>query len=345
LTNSAGALGVAVIGAGEISGYHLAALREVPNARIVAVTSRNLAKAERLADEYGAAHAYDDWRRVLERADVDAVIVATPDDTHREITIAAVDAGRAVLVQKPVAPTADDARAIAAAADRAGVLVAVSFMHRHFAEVVRLRELLTQGALGRILTVRLRNATPGPDWGAWFYAAPPVGRGGVVGQLGIHGIDLVQHLFGPIEAVTGRLAALLSERRLRDGATVPNQVCDHAAAVYELAGGTLVSHEMSWAEVAGTDRFRLEVYGTKGTAWLRSPTRGLAVAFAGDDWTDMDLPEISPGLHQHEEFVEQVLGVRPPDGTLRDAIAGIEVMEALYAAADTGRRVVVHAGR
>ena len=168
-------------------------------------------------------------------------------------------------------------------------------MHRYFEEVAAARVLLAEGAIGRVISVRVRNATPGPDWGDWFFRRDVVG-GGVVLQLGMHGIDLVGHLFGRIVSVSARTATLLPERRLRDGRIVPVENPDTAHAVYEVDDGPLVPHEMSMIEPAGTDRFRMEIYGAEGALWLRTE-RGLLASRAhrSRDWTAHACPKLPWG--------------------------------------------------
>src|SRR5690606_37582095 len=113
---------------------------------------------------------------------------------------------------------------IAAAARSAGKLT-VSFMHRYFPEVAWLRGMLEQGRLGQIHSVRIRNATPGADWNDWFFKRGSV-SGGVVMQLGVHGIDLCQHLFGPIEHVAAEMTTARPERILADGRVVRSELED-----------------------------------------------------------------------------------------------------------------------
>ncbi|MEX1172430.1 MAG: Gfo/Idh/MocA family oxidoreductase [Chloroflexota bacterium] len=331
---------VGVIGSGEISEYHLGGLAAVEDVEVVVIAARTAKRAAVRARRFGIAEVADDWRRVVDRPDLDAVVIATPDETHPEIVAAAIESRKAILVQKPIATSLDAARPLVAQARAANVLLSVSFMHRHFEEVVALRDLLIGGVLGRPLTARIRNATSGPLWSPWFYHRPATGTGGVVIQLGVHGIDLLAHLLGPIRSVTARAETLAPERRLADGSHVAVEVVDHALASYEFASGALASHEMSWAEVAGTDRFRLEVYGTDGTAWVRWPTDGLAVHTEGPGgmrgWFRPDLAPEPPGARHHRAWIAQIRGDEPPDGTDLDALAGLDVIEAVHRAA-TGR--------
>jgi predicted dehydrogenase len=331
---------VGLIGAGFISDYHLNGLAATGEAQFVAISSGTAEKAARQAQRFGIPHYTSEWREVLRRDDVDAVVVTTPDHTHGEIAIAAAEAGKAALLQKPMAPSSAECEAIVAAAERCRTLLVVSFMHRYFDEVVALRELLAQGGLGEVLSLRVRNATPGPDWNAWFFKKELV-RHGVVAQLGVHGIDLMRYLFGPIARVKATVAQLQPERILLDGTRVANETDDHAFAVYKFCAGPLGSHEMTFAEQAGCDRFRLEVYGSEGTAWLRYPSQGLALwapkVTGVKDWVNPQLPGRPFGQLQHAHFLAQVRGDEPPDGTGRDGLQSMRVVEAVYRASESGQ--------
>lgn len=324
---------IGMIGAGFIAGYHLDGLRAAGGAEVRVIAGRTPEKTAALAARHGIAATSTDWRDVLARDDIDAVVITTPDDTHPEIAIAAAAAGKHILLQKPMARTADECRRIIAATQAAGVHLQVSFMHRYFEEVVMARQLLTDGAIGRPYSMRMRNATPGPDWGAWFYSKARVG-GGVVMQLGVHGIDLLRHLFGGIERVSANTALLRTKRSLADGTIVNPDNEDHAFALYRFASGALASHEMSMSELAGCDRFTLEIYGERGTIWLRSGRGPLAIhapAHTGTrDWVAPALPEREPGARHHQAFLDMVRGDVPPDGTPADGLASVLVAEAIY---------------
>ena len=329
-----------MIGAGFIAGYHLDGLRAAGGAQVRVIAGRSRDKTAAFAARHGIAEVTTDWRAVLARDDIDAVVITTPDDTHAEIAIAAAAAGKHVLLQKPMAKSAAECRRIIAAVQAAGVHLQVSFMHRYFEEVVLARHLLADGAIGRPYSMRLRNATPGADWGAWFYSKARVG-GGVVMQLGVHGIDLSRHLFGEIAALSATTALLRTERMLADGSLVQPDNEDHALALYRFASGALASHEMSMSELAGCDRFTLEIYGERGTLWLRS-ARGALALYAPDhsgtrDWTLPALPVPAPGARQHQAFLDMLRGDAPPDDTPAAGLASVLVAEAIYRAS-TSRR-------
>lgn len=330
-----GPVRVGMIGAGFIAAYHLDGLRSAGGADLRMIAGRTPERTAALAAHYGIAACTIDWQALLARDDIDAVVITTPDETHQEIAIAAARAGKHILLQKPMARTAVECRSIIAAATAAKVHLQVSFMHRHFEEVVMARQWLADGAIGRPYMMRMRNATPGPDWGHWFYSRARVG-GGVVMQLGIHGIDLLRHLFGDITSVSASTALLRTERMLADGTLAHPDNEDHALAIYQFASGALATHEMSMSEVQGCDRFTLEIYGERGTIWLRSG-RGPIAMYAPQNtsvggWQVPELPARAPGARQHTAFLDIVRNRAAPDPTAQDGLASVLVAEAIYRA-------------
>jgi predicted dehydrogenase len=329
---------VGVIGAGFISDYHIPALQQA-GAEVAAISSLNEAEAQTKARRYHIPEAVSDYREILKNSGIDAVVILTPDFTHREVAVESARAGKHILLQKPMARTSAECAEIIAAANEAGVSLHVSFMHRYFEEVQALRGLLDQNALGNLLTVRQRNATPGANWAPWFYDRDKVG-GGVVMQLGIHGIDLLRKLFGEIEAVRATTALMVKQRTLADGSVVfPNNE-DLAVMTYRFASGMIAVHESVYNEAAGTDRFRMEVYGEAGTAWLRSERGRLAVyapEFYGQEgWQMPHLAEENPGYNQHKHFLEMLWGEKEHDGSHLDGLAAVQIAEAIYASAENG---------
>ncbi len=335
---------VGVIGAGDISHYHLGGLRAAGGADVRVVCGRSADRAAPVAERYGIPRVETDYRAVLERDDIDAVLILTPDDSHEEIGVAAAEAGKAMMVQKPVARSVDSCERLIEAAVRAGVNLQVSYMHRHFEEVVYVRDLIGSGRFGPVHTVRMRNATPGPIW-AWYYDPAAVG-GGVVFSLASHGIDLIQHLAGPVEDVSARTACMMRERVLPHGEVVTGiELEDVAFATYRMKSGILVDHEVTACERAGTDRFLVEIYGEKGTVLLRGQ-RGRLAIHAPDvtgvsDWHAPELDDRPFGARHHAHWLGIVRGTVPDEASAWDALAGLHVIEAVYEAAESGGRVGV----
>jgi predicted dehydrogenase len=344
---AADSVAVAVIGAGFIADYHVNGLVSAGGAKVAALVGRRRGPAEAKAAALGIARVETDYRAVLDDGSIDAVVVASPDDTHERIAIDALDAGKAVLLQKPMALDSGQCRAIVAAASRSARPLTVSFMHRYFPEVGWLRGLLAAGSLGAVHALRLRNATPGADWADWFFKSGSV-AGGVVMQLGVHGIDLCRHLFGEIDSVQAETTTARPQRRLADGRVVMSTLEDNVVAGYRLACGALASHEMSYTELGGCDRFRLEVYADAGTVWLRTG-RGPAAIFAPsvtgcDEWVAPPLETAPFGQVHHRHWLDIVRGVAAPDDTPLAGLRSVALAEAIYAAARSGSRVATDTG-
>ena len=331
-----------IIGAGFISDYHIKGLQGA-GANVVRVCSRTRDRARRKAREFGIAGSGDSVEELVNRDDVDLVVIATPDDTHHRLAIQSAAAGKAILLQKPMARTSAEAEEIVAAAEHARVPLIVSFMHRYFDEVIELRKLLRAGVLGDVSMIRQRNATPGADWADWFYRADA--SGGVVMQLGIHGIDLIRYLFAEIDAVQASVATTATTRTLADSSVVTPENEDLAIALYRLGSGAIAVHDMSYREVAGTDRFRMEIYGDAGTAWLRTERGLLSIGVQNSDgnvvWESPVLPESPPGVAHHEHVLAMIRGDEPVDASARDGVASLRVAEAVYQAAATNHWTTV----
>jgi predicted dehydrogenase len=329
-----------LIGAGSIAAYHIDGLRAA-GGEVAAIAAGSLASAKKAARTFAIPRACD-WGAMMSGGGLDAVIVATPDDTHEAIAAAAIDAGIPCLVQKPLAHESGAALRILRRAQQRGSFLGTSFMHRHFPEVRALQAMLAgPDALkdhGRILSIRLRNATPGPDWSGWFY--DPARTGGVLLQLGVHGFDLIEHLFGPIERLGALTAIRMPERRLADGSLIAVRAPDHALVHHELRSGVPVSHEILFGEVAGTSRFRLELTCEKAQVELRGPHGALAI-YAGDGWRELPTDGEDAGTAQHRRLIADLARGLAGDGTGPAGVQTVLVAEAVARAAAEGRMIAV----
>ena len=341
-SSAAEKVAVAVIGAGFIADYHVNGLNAAGGADITTLVGRRYDATAQRARALGISRVETDYRRVLDDKAINAVVIASPDHTHERIAMDTLSAGKSVLLQKPMALNSRQCRNIIDSAAHSSGKLTVSFMHRYFSEVRWLGEMLRQGSLGAIHSIRLRNATPGADWSDWFYKPGSV-SGGVVMQLGVHGIDLCRHLFGEVESVQADMATAKPERPLADGTTIRSTLEDNVVALYRMQSGTRASHEMSYTELRGCDRFRLEVYGELGTVWLRTE-RGRAVVFAPavtgkDDWVAPDLADEPFGQAHHRHWLAILRGEALPDDTPRAGLRSVEIAEAIYRAAEQGKRI------
>ncbi|MGW4931013.1 Gfo/Idh/MocA family protein [Agromyces sp. NPDC004153] len=223
-----GPLRVAMIGHGFMGAAHSQGWRTAPRVfglpaepEMAVIVGRNPETVAESAAKWGWAEWATDWREVIARDDIDIVDIVTPGDSHAEIAIAALDAGKHVLCEKPLANTVDEAEAMADAAARAaarGIRAMVGFTYRRVPAVTFLRDLIAQGAVGRIAQVR---ASYRQDWLvdpemplAWRLQKEHAGSG-ALGDIGAHAIDLAQFVTGlKLERVSGVVDTIVKQRPL-----------------------------------------------------------------------------------------------------------------------------------
>src|SRR5918993_1562859 len=248
---------VGVMGSGNISGTHTRAALAIPGVAVSAVWGPTREKAARLAETAGAV-AYDDLERFLEHKPMDVVVIGTPSGVHAEQAMAAARRGLHVLVEKPVDVQTARIDRLIATVERAGVQAGVFFQDRLKPDIVRLKELVTSGALGSLIFGAGRVPWYRPPeyyrdsrWrGTWS-----LDGGGALMNQGIHTVDVLQWLMGPVARLTARTAT-----RLHD-----IEVEDTAVAVLEFASGALGTIEAATSIYPGYGR-RVEVTGSNGTA-------------------------------------------------------------------------------
>jgi predicted dehydrogenase len=195
-------LKVAIIGCGGIAnGKHLPSLSKLNEVEISAFCDISLEKAQLAADKFGAAGAkvYEEYQELLEDSSIDIVHVCTPNDTHAEITIAALESGKHVLCEKPMAKTAADARRMAEAAKRTGKKLTIGYNNRFRADSMHLKQVCDNGELGEIYfakahAVRRRGV---PTWGV-FLDEEKQGGGPLI-DIGTHALDLTMWLMNNYE--------------------------------------------------------------------------------------------------------------------------------------------------
>ncbi|MFD4668105.1 Gfo/Idh/MocA family protein [Lentzea sp. NPDC058450] len=247
------------------------------------LVGRDADRARAAADRLGWAEAATDWKSVLERDDVHVIDICTPGDTHAEIAIAALDAGKHVLCEKPMANTVDEAVAMAEAAARAaerGVRAMVGFTYRRTPALALARDLVAQGRLGRIHHVRAQYLQ---DWIvdpeaplSWRLDKEKAGSG-ALGDIGAHIVDATQFILGDtITEVVGTLATFVSQRPIASahsglsgtaatGQTGPVTVDDAALFLARFGGGALGSYEATRFANGRKNALRIEVNGAEGS--------------------------------------------------------------------------------
>lgn len=269
-------VGVGVIGVGGISSYvHLPGLRLSPRAEIVALCDTNEELLRERGREYGVSRLVSDYQELLRLPSVDAVVIATPTVLHAPIALAAVAAGKHVLVEKQLAMDYAEALAMYEAAERAGVVHMTAFTYRFVPAMRHLKRLLGEGAIGLPRHVRVARLQDWPEEDIGWRQQKRLAGSGEVGDMGAHRIDFCHDLIGPISGVVALTRTFAPERAGRDGRPVPTDVEDFAAMIAEfapgvgVAAGTVAAFDLSKVTKGrglggrGLDDF--EVYGTEGT--------------------------------------------------------------------------------
>jgi predicted dehydrogenase len=304
-TVAVGMVGHAFMGAAHSQAWRSAPrffdLPLVPTMQVVC--GRDPARVAEAADRLGWAETETDWRRLVERPDIDLVDICTPGDTHAEIAIAALAAGKHVLCEKPLANTVAEAEQMAAAAQAAaadGVRAMVGFTYRRVPAIALARRLVAEGRIGEIRHVRAQYLQ---DWIAdaeaplsWRLDKAKAGSGSL-GDIGAHIIDLTQHITGErLTEVSGRLETFVKERPVAAGGTAgtlggggasaergPVTVDDAAVFIARLSGGGLGVYEATRFATGRKNAIRIEVNGSAGSLAFDFEDMNVLEFFDGSD--------------------------------------------------------------
>lgn len=314
---------VGVVGLGSIGRIHIASWKAngvVPVAFADAVP----AALEATVAEHGGK-AFDDGVALIRSGMVDIVSICTPPLFHRELAIAAADAGVAVMCEKPLARTLTDAEAIAEAVERSGTLFSVGFCHRFEPAIETLKAMTDAGELGDIMTFRNRFAGLKADAHTTWFGNPDLAGGGVMADTNVHSIDIFRYLVGePVD-----VHALTSTRETEHGPRL--RVDDTALLTLRTASGELGIIEGSWRTPPG--EWTVTIYGTKGTAAYNYGSGELT--FRNADGT-VDEIEVQPGSRFEREFAHFLQcwrGEAEPRVTVRDGLAANRVLHMAYESA------------
>jgi predicted dehydrogenase len=287
-------IGVGLISVGWMGKLHTRAYQSLPTAypelgvrpRLVHAADTAPDRVEYARDVLGYERASTDYRAVLADPEVDVVSICAPNMLHKEIGIAAAQAGKPFWIEKPVGRDAADTAAVAEAAHAAGVATSIGYNYRHAPAVERIRELIADGSLGRVTNIRsvFLNGYASEPKGAlsWRFSRELAGSG-AMGDLLSHVADLVQYVVGPVTAVSSLSAIVHAQRPIlpmgsgthfaviEDGEMGPVENEDYAAALVRFAAdahgpGAVGTLEVSRTIVGPQCGLAIEVYGTEGSA-------------------------------------------------------------------------------
>lgn len=331
-------LRLGIVGAGFIAGLYRQSLKQVNGAEIAAVASPNRAQA--FAQRHHLEHHYADYHTMIDEADIDAVLIATPNNLHADICIAAAEAGKHVFCDKPLAMSLAEADTMIAACDRAGVTLMYGENLLFAPMYGRLRDLVKADNIGQPFLVRQSQCHGGP-YSPWFWDIERAG-GGVLLDMGCHSIRSICYTLDAWpEAVTATLGRYLhAEKTVAD---------DHATILLHFPGGVLGIAENSWAMPGGEDR--LAAYGPNGRLEAnleRGPTIAMytaspAGASGPGGWQYPSYDEARQfGFPQElQHFVDVIRGHEILRSTGLDGRRILEIICAAYESARLKQRVAL----
>ena len=334
-----------------------------------AVCARNAARAEAFAANWGYQSTETDWRKLVERSDIDLIDIASPNDTHAEIAIAAANAGKIVMCEKPLGRTSAEAGAMVDAVESAKVPNMVWYNYRRVPAVMLLKQLLDEGRLGRIFHYRakfLQDWTISQDLpqggeGLWRLDAAVAGSG-VTGDLLAHNIDTALWLNGPIHELTAMTETFIKQRKHNLTGKVEAVAIDDASVfLCRFQNGSLATFEATRYARGHKALNTLEINGEHGSAmwdlhdlhrlqWFDHRDEGRLRGWRNIHVSDGDHPYMKhwwvPGLqigyehtfiHQVADFLEALASGKPAAPTFRDGLATDYVTDAVLRSAKSGK--------
>lgn len=352
-------LRVGVVGLGYAGETHLKSYLQLPGIEAVALAGLEENKLQQLGATYQVPHLYRDYQDLVARDDLDIVSVCAPNYLHAPIALAALESGKHVLCEKPLARSSAEAATMVAAAVKAQRVLHVAFNHRQRGDVQTLKQYIDAGSLGRIYHAKAswmrRSGIPG--MGSWFTNKHMAGGGPLI-DLGVHVLDLALHLLDEPEVATVS-AATYAELGPQGRGGWPGsdkqvvgsgyEVEDLATAFIRLKNGTTLLLEASWATYSGAgDDFGVTLYGSNGGAEIKVQN------YNWEDtlriYTDVaDVPaEVHPRLVRGEGHLavvrEFVAVVRSGDWAAhvgQDGLRRTQIIDACYTSALQSREVTL----
>ncbi|MEJ2007161.1 MAG: Gfo/Idh/MocA family oxidoreductase [Acidobacteriota bacterium] len=336
---------VGIVGSAFVSNLHAEAFQEVAEAEIVAACSPDKSHVEDFSRKWKIPTALTDYRKLLDRKDVDVVVVGIPNHLHREVVVAAAQAGKHIILEKPIAHTLADADAMIAACKEHNVKLMYAETICFSPKYVRAKKLVAENAIGDLYMAKQGEKHSGPH-SDWFYDVNRSG-GGALMDMGCHGIEWARWMYGKpkVRSVAAHCQLVYHKGRTRGD--------DNSVVILEFENGGIAVIEDSWARHGGMDD-RVELYGTGGVIHcdlLRGSSMetysskgyGYAVEKAGETkgwtFTVFEEPYLYGFPHEMRHFIRCVLGEEELMESGEDGRATLEIIYAAYESAGTGKRI------
>lgn len=295
---------VGIIGTGFGASLHLSALRESAEFETVAICSRRMDRARAAAIDHDIPAHFSDFRELARDESIEAVIVASPPHLHHPMAIAALEYGKHVLCEKPMARNLAEARDMQRIADRVGAVTMVNFQMRFHPVRMRMAELIDEGYIGEPHAASIvvhRASLNDPHERPWGWLMELEKAGGMLGATGAHYLDALRWWFGEVKGVTGAVSTMVRQRRLPDASAMAKvDADDNFAVILRFASGALGSvHVTATAGHEGDEEITLS--GSEGTLAIRNG-RLLGARIGDFSMNELPIPDrllggLIPGGH------------------------------------------------
>lgn len=321
-------IGVGVVGCGFVGrGAHVPAFNDIEGARLVAVADPDERRRGKVTKKYDVRSSYDDSADLVKDPDVDLVVVAVPTPLHAKVALEAIEAGKHVLCEMPLAPSLEEADELIDAARRHGVCLLPGLTFRFTPTFVKVKELISRGAIGQPAAVVYREAIPASDlarqWppGSWMWQVDE--SGGPLFTLSVWSIDLVRWLLdaevGNVHAATNYTSLEKLGGTLGYDASATLQLESGVVASLQYSGTVAPSAASNWLEVIGDSTGVLKAEGNESvTLFDDEPAK-----------TEWNVKQPGPGMWGHQQqdeyFIRCIQEGKEPDVTAEDGRRAMEI--------------------
>jgi len=344
---------VGIIGAGAIANNHCGSISKYEGAEAVAVADLSAERRNALKAQWSMGRAYASWQDLVADPEIDAVTVALPNALHAPCALAAIKAGKHVMLDKPFALNAAEAKSCIDAARRKRKVLMVGMNQRYNDKAQMLRAIVERGDLGSIYHTKAYwcRRTGSPKFGTWFVNKKLSG-GGCMLDIGVHVLDLGMYLSGswnPV-AVTGQIYGKFGHRGIGEGGwgksdrnhKIKFDVDDSACALIKCRDGATIELNVSWIQHQETpDRMNVELYGTEAGAKL-APTKIFRFGSNKGEYEVVEPQGVKvPDMRKDRahDWLDMITRKRKSICTLEQALTVQKVLDAVYKSAATGREV------
>ncbi|GHH97801.1 Gfo/Idh/MocA family protein [Neobacillus kokaensis] len=349
-----GKLKVGIIGAGSLSEAHFEAYKNNPNVELFAVCDLIEDRAGKKAEKYNIPNIYTDYQEMVKNPELDAISVVTWNNTHKDISVAALEAGKHVLCEKPLCLNYDEALEIKAATEKTDKKFMIGYVRRHASSIAVLKEVIDNGSLGDIYYAKASNLRRLGNPGGWFSDKSRSGGGPLI-DLGVHVIDLLWYLMGrpKVKTVSANTYNKLGNRSNIKALSFykaadyspENDVEDLANALIRFENGASLMVDVSFTLHAKNDQSGAVIFGDKGGAEI-DPS--LVIVHEKNNVILNSTPQMDHPYFNFQDgfqneinhFVNCCLTGEQPIGGIDDGVEMMKILTAIYESAKKQQEVV-----